>query len=90
MLDMLRNAEFCFKFKQSMEKFFFELPDQTNETFVTIGSKMLEKHPFLYDTGVKGKHFGSTLCDGRMLKAPPVNPRDYISGTSKISPREGH
>ena len=26
----------------------------------------------------------------QMLKAPPVNPRDYISGTSKISPREGH
>ena len=24
-----------------------------------------------------------------MLKGPPVNPRDYISRTSKISPREG-
>ena len=27
---------------------------------------------------------------GRMVKAPPVNPRDYISQTSIISLREGH
>ena len=25
----------------------------------------------------------------RVIKAPPVNPRDYISRTSKIGPREG-
>ena len=32
----------------------------------------------------------SQLISRGMLKAPPLNPRDYISRTSKISPREGH
>ena len=32
----------------------------------------------------------NTPLNWGMPKAPPVNPRDYISLTSKISPREGH
>ena len=41
-----------------------------------------------YAFSVRTKRRKSAI--GQILKAPPVNPRDYISQTSKISPREGH